>query len=355
MRRTYLGRTCAGIAASAVAALVAAGTVQPATAASAPTSGPSAHAELADGATPSASTPDPASREELAEISPVGDFPSIAVVRGADSAVWATTGKGFADLGGRVLDDPAVAAAPNQLWFLGKGTDSRLWLRTADTDWQLAGNSPVVGSSLTAAYYGGYLLFSYVDPTYRVHLGVIDPVAPTGPTVASDQLGPYGFGAAVNASAQPLYIGSEYVPGLLWSKGSLYQWDGGPPFDPDSISKRYLSCAKDRFGAAVNTTNPTYPTYPVGAVVCRSPWDDSVHFLGKGIGQDIGGKIVGSPGIALRASNDLDSIVYGVGTDKALWVKTVLDEGDEFTSSEWTKIGGKALGGVQATSWSLLP
>nr|MDT0664936.1 hypothetical protein [Micromonospora sp. DSM 115978] len=175
MRRTYLRRASAGIAATAVAALVAVGTVTPASAEPSSPGTLAAKAPLAEGATPHESTPDPESREDLEKISPTGAFPSIAVVRGTDSAVWATTGKGFVSLGGRVVDDPAVAATPNQLWFLGKGTDNRLWLRTADTKWQAPVGSPFIGTSLTAAYHGGYLLFSYLDTSYRVHQGVIDP------------------------------------------------------------------------------------------------------------------------------------------------------------------------------------
>jgi hypothetical protein len=341
-------------------------------------------------------------------------FPSVAVVRGADNAVWATTGGGFFSLGGRTFDDPAVAAAPPppavtptptptqtptqvasaeressssesttvgitvgpltvaypyRFFYLSKGADGLLWIRTdIDSGWHLvtgAGKAPghvAVGTSLTAAFQPQTpttppaVVFSYLDANSLTHLGVIaiGAVAPFALTLTSDVTGPPASGAAVNSSGRPLFVDGDYFPSQL-GPGTLEQWDGtsAGAATPTRVG---LNCAPDRLGTTLGGAGAV----PFNVVACRGGLDDSVHFLGRngasglgyGTAHDLGGHIIGSPGIALENTFSVSSVVYVTGTDHRVWAAKVTDLGGIFHASGWTLIGGVARGGVQASSWS---
>jgi hypothetical protein len=283
---------------------------------------------------------------------PVGTFPTVAVVRGVDHQVWATTGTGFVPLGGVVADDPAVAATPDQLWFFAKGADGRLWLRTADTGWQQPSNSPEIGTSLTAAYFGQYLYLAYLDVFGLAHMSVIDPLSRGRPDVVYDAGGPPADGVAVSATATPLIVGPRYTPGLLGRYGTLAQWNGLPVPTPGALLGRGLDCAPGRPATVTNLLDPAYPT-ATGAVACRAAASDGVSFLGAGTAHFLGGHIIGGPGLALDPANNTDLVVYAVGADRAIWMRSLTDGRSVFRADPtWTRIGGYALGGVQATAWT---
>jgi hypothetical protein len=288
----------------------------------------------------------------LAATGPVGTFPTVAVVLGLDHQVWATTGAGFVPLGGVVADDPAVAAAPDQLWFFAKGLDGRLWLRTADTGWQKPSNPPEIGTSLTAAYFGRYLYLGYTDAAGTAHMSVIDPTAPDGPDVVYDAGGPPADGVAVSAAAAPLIVGPRYTPGLLGPAGTLYTWNGLPVPTDGALGRVGLACAPGRPATVTDLVDPPYPT-ATGAVACRSTIADGVNFIGSGEPHYLGGHIIGGPGLALNPADTSDLVVYAVGLDRAIWMKTVTDTTEGFRSDPtWVRVGGFALGGVQATAWT---
>ncbi|MGF7234749.1 MAG: hypothetical protein ACQSGP_07300 [Frankia sp.] len=335
MKAKPFGRVAAGIGAVVLAGAVA-GTAQSA----------------------SAATRAPAAvRSALVRAPHVGNFPSIAVVRGTNNAVFATTGSGFTDLGGRTYDDPAVAVAPNQIYFLAKGTNDLLYLRDEDSGWREILASPVIGTSLTAAYNGaGSLFVTYVDGGNRVIRLTIGTLSATHPVITATSVGPTSYGAAVNSDGQPLFVSDAYTPGLLGA-GTLRQWNGVVQTPPvDTTDKRFLNCGRERLGTAFASAD-----FPVGVVVCKSGTDDSVHFLGNsgplflgfGTGRNLGGHIIGSPGIALQSPVNLNSVVYATGTNHHVFAKSVLDLGGIFAQGPWVDLGGVAVGGVQASSWTL--
>ncbi len=298
-------------------------------------------------------------RTALTSTAHIGNFPSIAVVRGTNNSVYATTGSGFTNLGGRTFEDPAVAAAPHQIYFLAKGTNNLLYVRDEDSGWREVQSSPIIGNSLTAAFNSagvGSLFVTYVDGGNRVIRLRLGNINLPHPTLTSITFGPTSYGAAVNSNGQPLFVSDAYTPGLL-GVGTLRQWNGttfAPPVD--TTPKRYLNCARERLSTAFAILDS-----PVGVAVCKSGTGDSVHFLGNhgpfflgyGTGRDLGGHIIGSPGIALQSTLNLSSVVYATGTNHHVYATTVLDLGGVFTSSAWTDLGGVAVGGVQASSWTL--
>jgi hypothetical protein len=297
-------------------------------------------------------------RSALALKSHVGSFPSIAVVRGSNNGVWATTGSGFVNLGGRTFEDPAVASASgNQIYFLAKGTNSLLYFRDLDSGWKLVENSPTLGTDLTAAFSAvpPTLQVSYRDTaTTRVHHVVLGSLGGPQPIVTSDVAGPVSYGAAINSSGRPLFVGDAYTPGLL-GQGTLRQWDGINPVPPSLTDKRFLNCARERLGTALF---PGGPNSPVGVAVCKSGTGDSVHFLGNvfvgyGTGRDLGGHIIGSPGVALESALRLSSVVYATGTNHHVFATTVNDLGGIFSQGPWVDLGGYAVHGVQASSWTI--
>jgi hypothetical protein len=303
----------------------------------------------------------PASAAPTADLTSNGSFPSLAVVRGTDNAIWATAGGAFTSLGGVTYDDPAVAVGPAGVYYLAKGTDGLLWINSnvpGHTGWQLATTAAfghvAIGTSLTAAVSvgGAAVLFSYLDANNLVHRGSFDPATLVLSPV--DIQGPPAFGAAVDSAGTPYFVDDQYFPSELGT-GTLKVWNGtiGDPGLPVG-----LNCALDRLGAA---RSGVLTAPPYSAIVCRSGTDDSVHFLGRngpsglgyGSAHDIGGHIIGSPGVALENVLSVSSVVYVTGTDHHVYSAQVTDLGGIFHAGPFTLVGGVAVGGVQASSWAL--
>lgn len=351
-------RRAAGLVAVSAAAALVASAAYPAGAAA-----PGGQQQSAVAAKLAAAKAKKSSRTLLpARTSRVALDPSIAAVRGTDGGVWATTGSGFANLGGKVLGGPAVAADPAPgglgVFFLAQGINGDLYLRTDSPDFpwrQVDGTTgPISGISDPtlafdpAAPGTALLVFSGLDLNRRVVRGFIDPFSPPRPTVSGLTLGgPAAGGQAVSRSEDPVFTGDRYIPGVLGPYGTTYQW-----FPPGPGTTR-LNLALSRAPRTLGNGYPSAAPYPNRGVIVGQADNGSVNYLGRRA-VALGGRILNGPGVAVLPNGN-GSTVFAVGTDNAVYAKDIIDSTvfPFFRQSGWIKLGGVATSGVQAAYFPL--
>lgn len=267
---------------------------------------------------------------------------SIIAVTGTNHAMYVrrSGAAGFTNLGGYLLDPPAVArTADGTTYYIGVGTHYRLYVRTDRLGWRLLNDQGLSCRQPGAAGYYQQLHIGCRGLDNRLYVTSVPvrqaqlPPMQWSMTSAGGVIASGPAVAPVNLDAAEFTVISP-VPDAVGN--NVWQWNS--PF-LDRWSHRDHAC----------TSQPA-ATADGAYYACRGR-SGSLQWWRTGDERvfDAGGQIVGTPGIAGHSTGDKVT-VYVQGTDRAVYTTTLTFDfrpGGSF-SAPWRGIGGQVLGGVAA-------
>jgi polyvinyl alcohol dehydrogenase (cytochrome) len=259
---------------------------------------------------------------------------------GADGQLWAQApqlASGWQPLGGRIIAAPAVAAAPNpggatpaQPLFIGTGTDSRLWIRSAATTWQAVGGAKCIGGPaavITGTTSSGLALTVACRGTDNALWYSTVPVPSSGlPTFTTWNT----LGGVLSAGPAVAPVGGTLTFFVQSSTGQLQTRTlaTGYTVMPWSCTGQPAAALQAASGVT------TFACTSTGGALLESASSGS----GWTTAASLGGRLLGGPGVGAAS---LETVFVGEGTNQAVW---------EVTLAGWTSLGGKVVGGVGAAA-----
>jgi len=257
----------------------------------------------------------------------------VGVTAPTGALLYSVNEQGLGGLGGRILDAPAVVAAPGtggrpRPLFIGTGGNHDLYVRDLGSDWQPLTDSPVFCiQSPGAAVIGGTLVVSCRggdDSLWWASTGVGTTGLPTVSLGSWQGLGgrliagPAVTGLGGSGSPTFAVLGSDhrvYMRGLYDSDFQQYPWACNGHLALAGLGSRNIFACQGLDQAL------WYATY----------------FYGWSGASSLGGRLVDGPGVALSPSGPT---FYGEGGDRAVWTRNL--------SQDWFSIGGAVDFGAAA-------
>ena len=266
--------------------------------------------------------------------------PAVAVgVEGGDAALWVQApqlGSGWHSLGGNIVAPPAVAAAPNpngitpaQPLFLATGGTTKLYIRSLTTGWQPAGPNGALCVGAPAAVITGGTLTVACRSTDNALWENSAPVPSSGlPQFTQPWTKLGGYLTAGPAVAPVGGVMTFFAPG---SGGRIYVRTLTSAFSATS-----WWCTGSAAAAAGAVSGQTIFACVGGG---NALWEAVNSGTGWGTAVSLGGSLIDGPGIAATSAAP---VFLAEGSDHSVIERT--------PATNWTSLGGYAVGGVGAVA-----
>ncbi|HVM26254.1 MAG TPA: hypothetical protein VM433_01095 [Mycobacteriales bacterium] len=262
----------------------------------------------------------------------------VVAVTGPDDRLWVryTNQPSWFNLGGALVDAPAVARGYRADYFVGVGADGNVWIRSLTRGWQplapantrCAGASAVVsGNQLGVACRGGdgALWAGFATLPNNDTLPYVKGFASRG--------GSFRHGVSISdiadsTAARFIYsgVGLDNRPYSRTDNGS---WTSGTSA---TCSASFATSEFYEVGACRDTRSEGMLSFPIGQ---------------GGTVRPVNGRTIGRPGVAVLV--DGEARIYALGLDGSIWVARHPAGG---VPGGFVRFGGAGKHGISAASFS---
>lgn len=270
---------------------------------------------------------------------------SVVAAVGTNHALYVrrSTAAGFTNLGGYLIDAPAVArTADGTVYYIGSGRNSRLYIRTDRLPWKPLTAAGAICRQPGAVGGNGWLGVGCRGSNNHL-LGMAVSVSNGG--LPSFQQIPSDLGGIITSGPSV-----TMDPGLIYQATAPAAAGAANVWEYRSFGSTWRPVPHVSCTSQPSASRPFDPRLTFRA--CRASTGSLGFWTGdSGPVNDVGGAIVGTPGVAGHVTNS-SATVYARGTNGQVYLTTVQawNDGSTFTSEPWRSLGGKVLYGVGAVA-----